>query len=101
MNRSTAPQSKKSDKKEPEKKLGRRWDDELGTVNNETISKFDHSKRPGNNKVELNNKADIYLGEADPDNLNDRSIEQLKTLKRMMILNKKKLLKVVVGGYSL
>jgi signal recognition particle receptor subunit alpha len=77
MNRSSAPLSKKSEKNDnkTKKKEGRVWDSEYQAVNNENLKKYDHSIK-NVNEVEVDNKKNIFLGEADPDNLDDRSIDE-------------------------
>lgn len=77
MNRSSAPQSKKSEGKVVKKKEGRVWDNEYNTISSENIKKFDHSVKPdGEIEINTNTTKSIFLGPADPDNLDDRSIDE-------------------------
>ena len=76
MNRSAGPSSKKNVKDGPKKKEGRVWESEFNEATQVNIKKFDHSKQTEEKGQDLDRK-NIFMGTADPDNLLDKSIDEI------------------------
>lgn len=72
----SAPTSKKG-KKQPEKKTARVWDDANVKITKETMNKFDHSDKTHDDDELEKIKEQFLNGPPDPDNLNDRSIDEI------------------------
>ena len=80
----------KNDSKKKNKKTNRVWDDEENKVTAETISKYEHNNNNNNN---TNNNIEKFkqqfLGDADPDNLNETNFDEIdKTKKSNSIFSK-------------
>jgi len=78
-------QSKKNDdKKNKKKKEGRKWDDKLEKIDENTMEKYDKSNKINKNEnLELQKSKTMeniktqFLGEADPDNLDESSFDDI------------------------
>jgi signal recognition particle receptor subunit alpha len=73
LNRSSAPQSKG---KTAPKKQARNWDSDYTAVTTENLNKYDHSTTKPSDEIEIETKKNIFSGPAEPDLLDDRSIDE-------------------------
>ena len=76
MNRSAGPSSKKNVKDAPKKKEGRVWEGNFNEATQVNIKKFDHSQQTEEKGQDVDKK-NLFMGTADPDNLLDKSIDQI------------------------
>ena len=78
----------KNDSKKKNKKTNRVWDDEENKVTAETISKYEHNNN-NNNTNNIEKFKQQFLGDADPDNLNETNFDEIdKTKKSNSIFSK-------------
>ena len=79
----------KNDSKKKNKKTNRVWDDEENKVTAETISKYEHNNNNNNNTNNIEKFKQQFLGDADPDNLNETNFDEIdKTKKSNSIFSK-------------
>jgi signal recognition particle receptor subunit alpha len=77
LGRQSAPTSRKSEgKSAPSKKEGRVWEGQFSEVNKENLDKYDRSTPGKSGEVDIEPRKSIFEGKADPDNLDDRSIDE-------------------------
>ena len=79
----------KTIQKKKNKKTNRVWDDEENKVTAETISKYEHNNNNNNNTNNIEKFKQQFLGDADPDNLNETNFDEIdKTKKSNSIFSK-------------
>ena len=74
------PKKKEDDKKNKKKKEGRVWDDKLEKVDETTLKKYDQSQKANadfQKSKTVENIKSQFLGEADPDNLNETNFDEI------------------------
>ena len=71
----------KTDSKKKNKKTNRVWDDEENKVTAETISKYEHNNNNNNNN-NIEKFKQQFLGDADPDNLNETNFDEIDKNKK-------------------
>ena len=80
QNNNNNSSKKKDDKKNKSKKVGRKWDDQVGKVDEKTMNIYDKSEN-SSSELHKSKTAEIiksnFLGPADPDNLDDTNFDEI------------------------